>query len=208
VGVVKDARAFRLREAAWLYYYEPLVEEDPRAGALLVRLTPGATRVGDALRRALAERDPALPFVRIESLAEALEPQIRPFRLGAAVFTVFGTIAMLLAALGLYSSLAYGVAQRTRELGVRIAIGAATRDVVALVLNDGLRIAFVGLVGGLGIAIVAARWFGELLFDVSPRDPFVLAMVASGIMVVAILASLVPAGRAANVAPMEALRAD
>ena len=208
VGVVKDPRAFSLRETGWLYYYEPLVREDPRAGALLVRVAPGATRVGDALRRSLAEREPGLPFVRIETLAEALEPQIRPFRVGATVFTAFGTIAMVLAALGLYSALAYGVAQRKREWGVRMAIGAATRDIVGLVLSEGLRVALVGLGGGLIVAIVASRWVGDLLFDVSPRDPVVLSAVAIVIVAVAVLASLVPARRAANVAPMDALRAD
>jgi ABC-type antimicrobial peptide transport system permease subunit len=124
------------------------------------------------------------------------------------MFGIFAGLALLVAAVGLYSVVAYEVAQRTREMGIRIALGAASRDVLALVVRDGVAPAVAGVVLGLGLALAASGAIASLLFDTSPRDPLVLGACAAVLLVVALLASVIPARRATRVDPMEALRAE
>ena len=206
VGVAADARSFRLREDGQLWFYMPLEPGDADAQVILVRRDPGVAGVEQTLRRTLHELDPTLPFVNVRTLGEALDPQMRPWRLGAAVFTAFGALAALLAALGLFAAVAYTVTQRTREFGVRIAVGATPPRVAALVVGDGLRTTVAGVAIGVLAALVGGRWIADLLFDVSPRDPLVLGWVAGGALLAAILATLAPARRATRVQPMVALR--
>ena len=149
-----------------------------------------------------------MPYVRIETLGEALNPQIRPWRLGAALFTVFGALAILLAMIGLWSSVSYAVSQRQHEFAVRLAVGASRTRLVTLIMDDGLRIALIASATGLLIASVTTHFIRDLLFGVSARDPVVFAVVASGVLTVAALASLWPALRASRVNPAEALRAE
>jgi ABC-type antimicrobial peptide transport system permease subunit len=124
------------------------------------------------------------------------------------MFVAFGVLALVLAAIGLYSVIAYNVAQRTHELGVRVALGAQSGDVVRLVVTDGLRLAGVGVAIGAGLAFWAGRWVKPLLFNVSPRDPAIFAIVATTLIGVAIAASWLPALRASRVDPNVALRSD
>ena len=104
--------------------------------------------------------------------------QTRSWQLGATMFVAFGGLALVLAAIGLYSVIAYNVAQRTHELGVRVALGAQSRDVVRLVVVEGLRLAVVGVAIGAGVALLAGRWVKPLLFNVSPKDPTVFVVVS------------------------------
>jgi ABC-type antimicrobial peptide transport system permease subunit len=124
------------------------------------------------------------------------------------VFTAFGALALVLAALGLYAVIAYDVAQRVRELGVRLALGARAGQLVRLVVGEGLRVAATGIAVGVVVALVAGRWLGPLLFATSPADPAVFALVTLALLGVALLACLVPAWRATRVPPQEALRAE
>ena len=124
------------------------------------------------------------------------------------MFLVFGALALVLAAVGLYSVIAYSVAQRTQEIGVRIALGAGVADVVRLVLGQGVRFAVVGIVLGGAIALWASKWVGPLLFSVSPKDPTVYGIVAVVLLTSAVLASAIPAVRASKVDPNVALRAE
>jgi ABC-type antimicrobial peptide transport system permease subunit len=133
---------------------------------------------------------------------------MRQWQLGATMFSIFGMLALLVAAVGLYSVVSYGVAQRSHELGVRVALGAQARDVVRLVLIEGLRLALIALALGTAGSLVAGRWLASLLFDTSPRDPAILTGVAALLLMISIAASLLPALRAARVDPMDALRAD
>jgi ABC-type antimicrobial peptide transport system permease subunit len=146
------------------------------------------------------------------SLQSRIDPQARPWELGATVFTIYGAFAVLLAALGLYAAIAHGVVSRTREMGVRIAIGARARQILRLILLDGVRIGLVGLGIGLAITIIAADRLGErlteLLFRVAPTDGLVLGGVAGVLFVAVLLASLIPAWRATHVDPMIAMRAE
>jgi predicted permease len=209
VGVVENARRFFVRESAALLFYRPLprtAEDGQRALFVRVATDDGNTRA--AVTRALQALEPDLPFVRTQMLGDALDPQIRPWRLGVAVFTAFGVLTLLLAALGLYGALSYTVAQRTREIGVRVAVGARRWDVVRLVVGDSLRVALAGIIVGTMISLFAGRWIANLLFDVSPHDPVVFASVSASLLATALLAALVPSWRATRVDPVVALRAD
>jgi putative ABC transport system permease protein len=137
-----------------------------------------------------------------------ISPQTQSWKLGATMFVAFGGLALVLAAMGLYSVIAYNVAQRTHELGVRVALGAQAWDVVRLVVRDGLRVAGVGIAIGAVAALWASRWIKPLLFNVSPKDPAVFAIVAVTLITVAIAASWIPALRASRVDPSVALRSD
>jgi putative ABC transport system permease protein len=133
---------------------------------------------------------------------------IAPRRFTTLLLMSFATVAVLLAAIGVYGVLAYVVSQRTQEIGVRLAVGAAPADVVRLILREGATLALVGLAAGLAAALGAARALTTLLFGVTSTDPITFASVAATLALVALLASYVPARRAARVDPMTALRAD
>jgi ABC-type antimicrobial peptide transport system permease subunit len=161
-----------------------------------------------AVRRALAAEDPALPLVRPTTLALWSRTASFVQRIGATVLMVLGTVALLLAAVGLYGVTAYTVARRTREIGVRVALGATTRRVVAGVLRDGGRTAAAGLVLGTVAAFAAARLLAAQLQGVRADDPAVFGAAGLLLLAVALAASWLPARRAARVPPTEALRAD
>ena len=146
--------------------------------------------------------------VRVRAFGELLEPEQRPWRLGATMFSVFGLLALLIAAIGLYGVIAYQVGQRTHEIGVRMALGARSGDLTRMVLWQGLRLTMIGLALGAGVALASGRWIAPLLFGVSPFDPAVYAGVVATLFAVAVVACLVPAVRAAGVDPSSALRAD
>jgi ABC-type antimicrobial peptide transport system permease subunit len=131
---------------------------------------------------------------------------MRQWDLGATMFTIFGVLALVVAAVGLYSVTAYGVAQRAHELGVRVALGAERRDLLRLVLTEGLRLAALALAIGLAVALAVGRFAAPLLLHTSPRDPAILATVAGLLLVMSVAASAVPALRAARVDPNLALR--
>jgi ABC-type antimicrobial peptide transport system permease subunit len=151
---------------------------------------------------------PGMSYINVVSMNEVVSPNIAQWQLGATMFTIFGAIALLLAAIGLYSVIAYNVAQQSHELGVRVALGAQSRDVVRHVMRQGIGVAVVGLTLGLAIAAVASRFVTPLLYKVEPRDPMVFAGVAAVLLLVAVVASLVPARRASRVDPAVALRSD
>ena len=144
----------------------------------------------------------------MELLQDSLDPQIRPWRLGANMFALFGALALLVAAIGLYSVIAYLVTQRAHELGVRVALGAAQSNIVGLVVRYGVGLAAVGVAIGMLLSLNAGRWIEPLMSDPSPRNPAVCLLVAVGLLVVGLLASVVPAWRAARLDPIEVLRAE
>jgi predicted permease len=208
VGVAADQVRYDPTEGAKLQYYVPLGRQDNGHRTLWIR-TRGAPRAlaGD-VQRALASVSPDLPYVSVRPLEDLVEPRYRPWRLGAMAFGLFGGLALVLAGLGLYSVLAYTVAQRTRELGVRIALGATVGNVSRLVLRQGLSVAAVGIVLGLALALAAGKVLASVLYGVSPRDPLVLAGAAGVLLAAAALASWLPARRAARVDPVMALRSE
>jgi ABC-type antimicrobial peptide transport system permease subunit len=139
---------------------------------------------------------------------EFVDPEIRSWRLGATMFTLFGALALVLAAVGLFSVISYNVSQRTHELGVRMALGAESGDVLRLVMREGLRITVIGTLIGAGVALATARFVEPLLYSVSPRDPVTFAIVIAVLLAAAVAATVIPARRASRVDPVTALRSD
>jgi hypothetical protein len=208
VGVAADTRYRSVLGKPNMMYYLPLAQEPGYSMRVLVVRPRGddvSAAIG-AVREALASLETGLPYVSVTRLDERIEPQLRPWRLGASLFTAFGVLALLLAAVGLYGVVAYDVTQRRRELGVRVALGAGAVRLVRLVVGDAMRLVIIGVVLGLAAAGWAARFIEPLLFDVSPRDPRVLVAVAALLLSVAVAAALLPALRAATLHPTEALR--
>ena len=211
VGIAENARRQSLIESESVQYFIPLAQSFRRNSnppILLVRPRGDATAAIKTLRERLQSAAPNLPYVGVRSFDDLVSPQKASWRLGASMFAVFGGLALVLAAVGLYSVLAYDVAQRTREFGVRVALGARGSDVMRMVLTRGVRTAVVGGAAGAIVALVAGRWVAPLLFQTSPRDPLVFAVVLTVVTVVALLAALIPAQRALRVDPIVALRAD
>lgn len=211
VGVAADARRQSLTDdAPVLQYYVPLEQGQTTAvlRTLFVRTRGNPAAALAAVRRETQAVSADLPYPTVRYLADLVEPEIRPWKLGATLFGVFGGVALALAALGLYSVVAYAVAQRTHEMGVRVALGARGADLVRLVVMGTLRVVGLGLALGLLAALVAGRWVAPLLFRVSPRDPSVLVTVTGLLLLVGLVASLAPARRAARVSPAEVLKAE
>jgi len=144
----------------------------------------------------------------VRRFEDLVDGQRRSWELGATKLVAFGALALLVAAVGLYGVIAYTVAQRMHELGVRIALGAQQRDVVRLVVGQGVSFAIAGVVIGLSVALVTARWIQPLLFQQSATDPLTYGAVGAIILIVALIASAIPARRATRADPNVALRAD
>ena len=158
------------------------------------------------MRQALTALDPSLPFIEISTLSEEVDASTAGERLTAALASLFATIAVLLTAVGLFGLLAYVVAQRRREIGIRIALGARTVDIGLLVGRQALVMVAVGIVVGLGAAVASARWMRSLLYGVTPSDPRSLAAAAVFVTLVAALAVALPLARATRIEPAAALR--
>jgi predicted permease len=210
VGIAQEARWKSLRDDPPMQMYFALAQNPSTIPlrVLHLRTSGDAASVIRAVRDEVRQTAPRVLFADIEPLADNIEPEMRPWRVGATVFTLFGALALVLAALGLYSVIAYDVAQRTQEMAVRIALGARAAQVLRLVVTQGMRLAIIGIVAGTLIAVGAARWIAPLLFDTAPSDPLVLGAVAMTLFGVAVAASLIPAWRATRVAPGMALRAE
>jgi predicted permease len=194
-----------------LQIYVPLahVTSTARARVLVVRptgLDPDA--LVDAVRRVMQTAVAGVPFANVRPMRSALDDELRPWELGATMFAAFGFIALVLSSLGLYSVVAYTVAQRMHEMGVRVALGAQSNDIRRLVLAQGLRIAALGVAGGTIIALVSGKFVAPMLFQTSPKDPVVFGSVIVLLLAVATIASLVPARRAMRADPLVALRAE
>ena len=209
VGVAEDihSRSFET-EARLFVYYLPAAQFRPQQGGLFVRAQTDPTRLVEPVRRQLQRQIPGSSFVTVSPLADIVDGERRSWIAGARVFTGFGVLALVLAAVGLYSVIGYNVAQRRHELGVRLALGAARAGIVRLVVLEGLGFALVGIVIGVAVALAAGTRIGPLLFQQSPRDPTVFALAGVVLLGVAALASSVPALRAASIDPKSALQAD
>jgi ABC-type antimicrobial peptide transport system permease subunit len=162
----------------------------------------------ETVRKALQPLMPGSSYLTVTPVRDIIGEQTAPWRLGTSMFVLFGGLALVLAAIGLYSVIAFNVSQRRHELGVRVALGATMGDIVRHVVTGGLKLAVAGIVLGAVLALALGRWIEPLLFEESPRDPMVFMLVAGVLLFVAVLASFIPASRAARVDPMLALRAD
>ena len=208
VGVAEDIRRGSFAETEGLQYYVPVEQGREEVGGLFVRTRGDVHRHRDRIRRELQRLMPGVSYVSAMTLQDIVDENARAWRLGATMFTIFGGVGLLLAAVGLYAVMAYNTAQRTHELGVRIALGAQTRDVVRLVVAGGLSVAALGVAIGTVVALLGGRFIAPLLFDISPTDPWVFGIVTLTLLATAVLASVVPAWRATRVDPNVALRTD
>jgi ABC-type antimicrobial peptide transport system permease subunit len=175
---------------------------------MYLRMSGDPMRHMEPVRRALNAAMPGDGFVVVAPVQERVDDQQRSWRLGATLFGAFGGLALVVAAVGLYGVMSYNVAQRMHELGVRIALGARTMDVVRLVVRQGLTFGAAGLAIGMLIALGAAPWIEPLLFRLSARDPLTYVAVGALMLLVSLVASAVPAVRATRADPNAGLRTD
>jgi ABC-type antimicrobial peptide transport system permease subunit len=210
VGVIEDAAQTQVGGTMPLQYYLPLaqLQVDSTARMLVVRARRESPEMRQTLIRELIAVDPRIRFADVQSMRERIAPQTRSWTLGATMFTVFGLLALIVASLGLYSVLAFDVTQRTRELGVRAALGATRRNLLRMVVQNGVRVTALGIVVGTLAALALASRVQPLLFGVNARDPWTFIAVGVVLVAVSILAGVVPGSRAARVDPGTALRSN
>jgi predicted permease len=208
VGVAENLQQEDLGEDLGYYYYLPSSQFRPQIGGMFVRTRGDAEQFRETVRARLQREMPGAAYVTVTPFAEIVGEQKRSWRLGATMFTAFGVLALVIAAVGLYSVIAYDVTLRAHELSVRVALGARARDVTRVVVAQGFRFATVGIGMGMGMALLGARWLQPLLFRQSATDPSVYAGVGVVLLLVSIAACAAPARRATRADPMVALRAE
>ena len=211
VGVIEDVRRDKVLEDPTLMFYLPIAQAPSWArgvGALIVRARPDAVAaVEHEIRATILSTLPG-SRAQMRTFAELLDPQYLPWRVGARLFTAFGLLALVVAAIGVYSAISYAVTQRTLELGVRMALGARPAQIGRDVVGRGLRVVGLGVGVGIVITLAIGRLVEALLYSTSPRDPFVLVQVAVLLLGVAVLAAARPAWRATTLDPVRALRSE
>ncbi|MFL5581492.1 MAG: FtsX-like permease family protein, partial [Gemmatimonadaceae bacterium] len=209
IGVAKDVRLTALDAPSRPALYYSVAQVPYPYLSYVVRAKQGdPAALLPAMRRELAALDPALALFDAKTMESVTSASLARQRFGLLVAGGFAAAALLLATVGLYGVIAYGVTQRTREIGVRLALGARPGDVQRLVVGEGMRVALLGIAVGLAGAAAGSRLIRSLLFDVSPSSPLVYAAVAALAALVALAASWLPARRAAALDPTTALRAE
>jgi predicted permease len=217
VGIVSNARRQDLVEGPVSQIYRPLDQVPPVVSdgtvsmfgfTLVARVARDPASLAEPLRRALQAVEPRASYVQVLPLSSRVERLTRPWTLGAAMFSIFGALALILAAIGLYSVVAFTVAQRQHEFGVRAALGATGADLVRMSVGRGMTPALAGIGIGISMFLLSGRSLEGLLFELSPRDPLVLGSVTAVLLGAAVLASLVPAIRASKADPMRSLKAE
>jgi hypothetical protein len=179
-----------------------------RPGGLFIATRGDAAAIIPAVRAAILGVRSDLPPVRVQRMRDLADPAVRPWRSAATMFSLFGAVALVIAAVGLYAVVAFSAAQRSTEIAVRIALGAHARNVLATVAGDGLRTVAIGLAVGATAALGIRHWIGPLLFQTSPGDPRIIAGVAALLLGVALLAVVAPTVRALRRDPATVLRVD
>ena len=208
VGVVKDTRSDGLTEGPRGTFYMPRAQEEMRRGLLLVRSSLPVGQLTASLRTALAEVDKDVPLALTQTMDSVLGDFLEQPKFSMLLLTIFATVAFVLASVGIFGVISYGVTQRTREIGVRLAIGAQSSAVLRLVLGQAMVLGTIGVCLGVVLALLSAKTISTMLYGIGPRDPVVLIAVSGFLLVVALVAALAPALRAAHIDPMRAIRMD
>ena len=203
VGIVGDTKYATLENTEAPTAYVPLLE---KGAAFAVRTKQTPSTLIPSVRTVVNKLDNNLPLIRMRTQSETIDRLLFNQRLLARLFGLFGLLGVVLACIGLYGLLSYEVARRTRELGIRTALGANRRDMLALVLRRGLILVIGGAAAGIGAALAVSRLLDSLLFNVQPTDPLTYAAVSAFLICVGIVACLLPSLRATRVDPMVALR--
>lgn len=208
VGVVADVKLEGVDQDTPMQAFLPLLQTAPRTVAIVARTKVDPLTIVSAMEAAVQGLDKDMPLTRVRSMAELMSSAIARQRLSTIVLGVFAGVAILLSAIGLYGIVSHNVTERTREIGVRMALGAERREVMRQFVGQGLLLASLGTAIGLAGAVAASRLLENLLFDVEPSDPATLTAVAGLLLLVALVACYFPARRAARIDPLTALRMD
>lgn len=208
VGVVPDLYMDGLRNEQPATMFLPFEQSASRGMTIVARTSGDPLALTARFREAVSASDPDLPLYSVNTLARGIEDQQWFYRVFGTLFMIFGFVALLLAGVGLYGVMSFSVGQRTREVGVRMALGAHRGDILTLIMRQGLLQLAIGLALGLALAMLVSRFLTVLLFDVSPRDPFIFTTIVVVLTATVTLACFIPARRATRVAPLEALRFD
>jgi predicted permease len=208
IGVSKDAKYYNLREQTPRTYYLSIFQRPHAvlAGTMLLRSLADPVSAAAAIQRAVRELDPQTQLVNLRTMSDVVDRSLMQERFVAQLGGFFSLFALLLASIGLYGVMSYATAHRTREIGIRMALGARALDVIRLVLRETMLLVGVGVVIGLGAAFAATRLVASLLFGLSPTDPLTIALAALLMFAVTALAGYLPARRASRVEPVTALR--
>ncbi len=208
VGVVPTGKYFSLGEEPSAFMYLPQSQDWSYPMTAHVRTTGDPNELAVSVRREVQRLDASMPVADLRTMTNTLGVSLFPARLGGAALGIFGILGMILAAVGIYSVMAYSVSQRTHEIGIRVALGAATGAVVGMVIKKGMTMVGVGVVLGAGLALGAGNLMQGMIYGVSAIDPITFLGVPSVLCTVALLATYLPARRAASIDPMKALRAE
>ena len=208
IGVARDSKYNGVVEDPQNFIYQPLSQNYTPQATLHVRSAGDAASLANAVRSAARELDPSLSLFNVRTLEEQVTDSLQPLEMNVLMLGVFGTLALLLASIGLYGVASYSVQQRTREIGVRMALGAQPSSVLGLVLGHGMILVAAGLAIGLIVAYSAAGLMSALVVGVSTRDPLTFGATAAVLGAIALLASYIPARRATRIDPLIALRTD
>jgi len=208
VGVVPTGKYFSLGEEPSAFMYLPQAQYWSFPMTAHLRTTGDPNELAVSVRREVQRLDASMPVADLRTMTSTLGVSLFPARLGGAALGIFGVLGMILAAVGIYSVMAYSVSQRTHEIGIRVALGAATGSVVGMVIKKGMTMVGVGVVLGAGLAIGAGNLMQGMIYGVSAIDPITFLGIPGMLCAVALLATYLPARRAASVDPMKALRSD
>jgi len=206
VGVVRDSKYLSLGEGPTPYLFVPYLQNPQPAMAMQVRTSGNPKDAIAVVRREVEALDPNLPPFNVMLLTENIDISLFPARLGALLLGVFGLLALSIATIGIYGVISYGVSERTREMGIRMALGARAVDVLRLVISQGMWLAVIGVALGSALALLSTRVIKSYLYDVSTADPLTFGGIAFLLIGVALLACYIPARRATKVDPLVALR--
>ena len=208
VGVIANVRSQSLENAPAAQMYLPFANSPTNFAGVVVRGAEGSATLVQALRSAVRSVDPAQAVYNVQMLEQTVSKNIAPRRTNTVLFATFGLLAVVLSAFGVYAVIAYGVAQQTREIGIRIALGAEVRGIMKMVLREGMVLALAGITLGLAGAWALTRIMESLLFGVGARDPFTFVASAVLLLGVALIATMLPARKASRVDPLTAIRAE
>jgi ABC-type antimicrobial peptide transport system permease subunit len=207
VGIAADVRADLQKEPPPTAYY-PYWQRPPDGVSLVVRTAADPRSATGAIRAALRSEDAQLAIPAVRTMEDVVDSSVSARRFQLTLMAVFAASALLVASLGIYGVVAYSVARRRNEIGIRMALGAQRTRLLMLVVRQGMAPVAIGLVAGVAVALLLGEAIRGLLFDVQPADPWTIAGVAVVLLVVGALACLVPARRAAGTSAIEALRCD